>query len=612
MDYPLPGVGDAARHLFFTNPERVSPIFAVDGEDVTAGFETKTHFLVREQRFGAVRPEGGIRVAFLGGSSVQGWPFREPGGSFPDLVGERLRERFPDRPVDVVNAGVGGYNSFQLVDVAHQIAPLQVDVVVIYAGHNDQGYYAFQTEYLAQQAGTGADAGFVRRLERPLNRLNFFRAARRFRDRGAPAPEPGESSPQGDDTFRPSADQRDLLGPERFEAFAAAHAELVPTMLERNLRELIALLDDEDTDVVLAIPASNLRDQVPEENLHRPPLDDAAAAQFADLMTEAEAAMEAWGVAPRKMPPVPERWLRFADPVDVRPRLGALPVGSDEAVAACAEPLARLDEAAAISDTWAHLWFLRGTCLLHSDPTAAARAFRRARDLCPALPPHQRAWSPVQEAVRRAGRGAGVPVVDTPAVLAEAAELGIPGGEFFVDNLHFSGRGAAVVADAVADAVGRLPALTTGPAPSRPPDPPPSQLGAQLVTASLRHNVAQGLTMPGSAALVIGPEESPEPDPCAEPALEGRLDPAAEPTAGLYVEVESGDQLTMRLDGPPELTWEIRDLAGEVSEGDLRRPVAEWTAPGAGAFVIRIDGSALTEPGPYSLCLQGGGLRQRD
>ena len=96
VDYPLPGVAEAARHLFFHMPERVSPLFSVDGDEVVAGFETSTHFLVRAQRFPARRSDDAVRIAFLGGSSVQGWPFREPGASFGDVTGELLQARFPD------------------------------------------------------------------------------------------------------------------------------------------------------------------------------------------------------------------------------------------------------------------------------------------------------------------------------------------------------------------------------------------------------------------------------------------------------------------------------------------------------------------------------------
>ncbi len=133
--YPLPGVQDAAEYLYFTLPERFNPLFelAESGSDEQRHFRTdpRLHegdwFFARKQSFPAQRAANGVRIAFMGGSSVQGWPYRQEGVVFADLVGEKLRTAYPQLKIDIINAGVGTYSSFQLVDIADQLEPSSVE-----------------------------------------------------------------------------------------------------------------------------------------------------------------------------------------------------------------------------------------------------------------------------------------------------------------------------------------------------------------------------------------------------------------------------------------------------------------------------------------------------
>ena len=596
VDYPLPGVESAAQHIFFLTPERISPMFRPDGDHIVAGFENKTHFLVRRQRFPALRSPEAVRVAFLGGSSVQGWPYRQPGASFPDVVGELLQARFPDRRVDIINAGVGGYSSFQIADAAHQLGPLNPDIVVLYAGHNDQGYYGFQQGFLDAVELPGLRSAVVGPLERQANRLNFFRAARRSRDRAAAGP----AKKLGEDVFRGTADQRQSLGEQRFATFAKAHSTLVPRMFEQNLAELIEALEDEDTDVVLVPPVSNLRDHAPTEMLHLPPLRPAEATAFAERLETLRDRMAEQGLGPRTMPPVWETWIRFDDPVE--PQEPGLEVGSVEAARGCVAILEELDALEAISSSWAETSFLRGTCLLHSDPAAALAAFERARDQTYALPPHQRAWGTMQEAVRSAAQARDVEIVELPARMREAAEFGVPGGEMFVDNLHLSGLGARVVGEAVAAALAELPVFREGEARHRRPEPELAVLRRNLATAASERHFAHGLDIRGSDPHPVTPEQRPDPPPCQSPTVTGDL-PAG--TAERFrLESKAGALLRMRLDGAAGIRIWIADLEGRLTAGPFPRPLAAWSAPGDGDVVLLV-GVHEGEGGPWQLCLEG-------
>ncbi len=600
VDYPLPGVEDAADHIFFATPERISPIFRVDGDAIVTGFETKSHFLVRSQQFPALRTPETVRIAFLGGSSVQGWPFREPGGSFPDIVGELLQARFPDRRIDIINAGVGGYNSFQLVDVAYQLAPLNPDVVVVYAGHNDQGYYGFQQEFLSQVSASGRSLLSIRRIERQANRLNFFRYARRARDRAA-------KRSVGEDVFNGTADQRSLLGEERFATFAEAHGTLVPAVFGKNLRELVELLADDDTTVLLAPPLSNLRDHAPTEMVHRPVLSEADAEAFASRMEGLRQRFGEAGVGPRVMPVLNETWLRFEDPV--QPTGPRVAVGADAARQACDPFLEELKELEKLSPSWAEVSFLRGTCLMHTDPGEALAAFETARDQTYALPPRQRAWGGMQDAVEQTAARTGARFVDLRGPFRAAAEHGVPGGELFVDNLHFSGAGARVVAAAVADAAAELPVFAPGGADGRSPEPELVNLRRTLREAADERHFAGGLDIPGSDPLIITPEDVPPPPPCLAPNLTGELGPGH--AQAFRFRSTPGQNLILRLDGAPGLSLWMADIGGEMTAGPLTRPVAEWTSPGDGeAMLIVADHAGVG--GAWELCYEGGPTMEDD
>lgn len=97
---------------------------------------------LRGPEIAAVRPAGTLRVAILGGSSVFGY-FVSDGEEAARLLETDLRGR--GHQVEVLNDGVPGYNLFHTIDrFSERIAPLQPDVVLLYAGWNDLTYLCSQ------------------------------------------------------------------------------------------------------------------------------------------------------------------------------------------------------------------------------------------------------------------------------------------------------------------------------------------------------------------------------------------------------------------------------------------------------------------------------------
>ena len=136
--------------------------------------------------------------------------------------------------------------------------------------------------------------------------------------------------------------------------------------------------------------------------------------------------------------------------------------------------------------------------MLHTDPQAALRAFERARDLSPSMAPKQRAGSELIQAVHDLGEDLGIPVVDVHAAFTQTAELGIPDGYLFVDNLHFSQEGHRVAAEAIAVVLEDLPIVRDGPSESRPPDPSPEDLVEDLVRRSRNPKWGMDIQVPGA------------------------------------------------------------------------------------------------------------------
>ena len=84
------------------------------------------------------KPAGVTRIAILGGSSVFGY-FVNDGQEAARLLEKNLDR--PDRAVEVLNAGVPGYNLFQTLGRFEEwVVPLEPDIVVLYLGWNDLPY----------------------------------------------------------------------------------------------------------------------------------------------------------------------------------------------------------------------------------------------------------------------------------------------------------------------------------------------------------------------------------------------------------------------------------------------------------------------------------------
>lgn len=85
----------------------------------------------------AVKPAGTVRIVILGGSTTFGWGVDDD-QSIDAYLRTFLAERFPSRRVEVVNAALDGYDTWQLLErVRGDVLALDPDLLVVNTGIND-------------------------------------------------------------------------------------------------------------------------------------------------------------------------------------------------------------------------------------------------------------------------------------------------------------------------------------------------------------------------------------------------------------------------------------------------------------------------------------------
>ncbi|MFC1587449.1 carbamoyltransferase N-terminal domain-containing protein [Planctomycetota bacterium] len=92
----------------------------------------------RGKDFTLAKPPGVFRVACIGGSTTFGIGASTSEKVWPQILEDLLREKYPGREFQVINAGVSGFTSAEsLVNYALRVSVLEPDLVIIYHGYND-------------------------------------------------------------------------------------------------------------------------------------------------------------------------------------------------------------------------------------------------------------------------------------------------------------------------------------------------------------------------------------------------------------------------------------------------------------------------------------------
>lgn len=84
------------------------------------------------------KPPGVFRIAILGGSTTYTEFVRDDEKTFPFVLQTLLRDRLGNEKIEVVNAGVPGYNSWEsLGNLCYRVLDIEPDLVIVHHGVND-------------------------------------------------------------------------------------------------------------------------------------------------------------------------------------------------------------------------------------------------------------------------------------------------------------------------------------------------------------------------------------------------------------------------------------------------------------------------------------------
>jgi tetratricopeptide (TPR) repeat protein len=343
----------------------------------------------------AEKPANTVRIFVLGESAAMGDPDFKFG--LPRMLEVLLRERFPDKRFEVVNAAMVAINSHVILPIAQDCARKQGDLWVVYMGNNEMiGPYGAASVFGAKAPALPlVRAGLQVKCTRLGQSLDS--ALYRIRHGRQPLPEWGGM---------------EMMASQRVSHDAPA-ATSVHQHFERNLRDILETGVRVGVPVVVCSVASNLENCAPFASLHRSGLSQEDLAKWQSAYDN--------GVTFHREGKLTEAWAAF-------------------------------ETAANIDGEFAELSFRRALCARDLGKTGeAAVLFGIARDL-DAL--QFRTDSRLNESIRRfvsAFANRGVRFLDSEALFATNSPQGLIGAEYFYEHVHLTPEGNYLLARAVAE-----------------------------------------------------------------------------------------------------------------------------------------------------------------
>lgn len=385
--------------LFVPSPSSAGPPQLVTAEQRRSWFN--------HQAFLRDKPPAAYRIFCLGGSTTYGRPYDDR-TSFAGFLRAFLPALDPSRPWEVINAGGISYASYRIELLTRELVQYQPDLFVIYTGHNE-----FLEDRTYSSLIETPEA--IRRAVRWAGCSRTFSLAQRMLH-GPPAVAdrptlPAEVEAILDRSVGPSVYHRD----DRWRAQVLAH-------FRAALEQIVAVARNAGAEVLVVVPASNLRDCSPFKSEHQDSLTNEQLREFQVQLQAADQALQTGQLA---------------------------------------EALARLERAVQIDPRHADAQYRYGRLLIETgDLTAARQALVRARqeDVCPL-----RACEAIQEIVRDTAAAWKIPLIDFAALLDRESVGGIPGADWFLDHVHPTIEGNQRLARAVAEQLVERKVVTVQP-----------------------------------------------------------------------------------------------------------------------------------------------------
>ena len=344
-----------------------------------------------------------LRIFVLGESAAMGDPDLKFG--LPRMLEVLLRERFPERRVEVVNEAMVAINSHIVLPIARDSVAKKADLWVVYMGNNEMvGPYGSASVFGARVPALPVVHAGLRLKQTRVGQV-LDAGLHRLRRAGR---------------SRPEWTGMELMAEQKVR-YNSPETQRVYEHFRQNLNQVLATATRAGVPVILCTVASNLKDCSPFASLHRSDLTDQELSEWQKAYDTGRGLQDAGNALRAKV---------------------------------------AYETALRIDAEFADLSFRLGECsrLLGKD-TEAAAFFEKARD-------HDalqfRADSRLNDLIRQAAltfAGRGVSLVDTEQVLATNSPEGLTGSEFFYEHVHLRPEGNYLLAFAVAEASAQALAL---------------------------------------------------------------------------------------------------------------------------------------------------------
>ena len=336
------------------------------------------------------KPVNGIRVFVVGENSASGYQWA-PNGKISQFLHQILKESFSENDVEVLDLSVPGINFHAMLDIMTRLTDYKPDAIVIYIGHNE--FYGSlspaSVDYLGQNRN---NIGMYLHLHQ-------FRLFQLMKNLYVKYLREGESIEIKTDALIGSIAERIEIKPES-EMYKAVFKNY-----SYNLNEMLEFADSEEMLLLGVIPTSNFADKAPfrvcsEEIINR------------------------------------DKWL-----AELEKGRAFLQAEKYE------EALSYFLEAGARFGTDADLEYLIATAYQRSGNIESAREYYRKAVDSDCFP--FRSPTEFNHEMAKLFSGQGQPVVSVGLLMDSTSANGVRGDEFFLDAVHFSLRGAAVIAERI-------------------------------------------------------------------------------------------------------------------------------------------------------------------
>ncbi|NUM76641.1 tetratricopeptide repeat protein [candidate division KSB1 bacterium] len=364
---------------------------------------------VYPQRFAYTKPNNGLRVFCLGASTMASFPY-ELHARVSSLLQDRLQLMYPDRTVEVINAGMAAINSYAVVEFARELAQYEPDLFVMYLGHNEF--------YGALGVGSTQSLGQNRGLVRLYLRLQKFRTFMLLR-RLIVAVRQGLQS----NTNVPAGQQTLMEGmaAEKTIRFESEMYRRGLAQFRDNLAEILAIAQQQRVPIIVGTLVSNLRDMAPFASEDAPDLPAEQKRQWQKLFEQG------WQL---------QRQQNYA------------------------EAKRLFQEVAAIDSASALLYFRLGqTHAALGEIDAARKSYETARDLDLL---RFRAPGEFNKIIREICSTFSAPVVEMEEAFARQSPHGLIGHELISEHLHPNFDGYFLMAKTFAQAIRQHQELVPG------------------------------------------------------------------------------------------------------------------------------------------------------